>query len=304
VTQSWRPGWYDDPSGDPGRLRWWDGAAWTGISRERMPQEPSVPGPGSAEALAWSQADVLDADARPDRSRSAWVVALGIVGLIGVLVLTGALPGLGKESGPPVSVPEVAPLPGPPTLGPGGPPQLPTTPAPRPVSGRVADPAAALSYDVLPGDWRAFDLPAFVGMLGTAGYYRIVQDSTPSGGQYWATVTSGLVLPSTVKRGDLAGTANALVAALDEAYYPKHSRTHVVRRKTTVDGHAAYLYRYLAVFDPLASRGYTAKSEQVIVVVVDTGRDLPAAFYASLPDTVKSTWPSIDSLLKSLRVLR
>jgi hypothetical protein len=321
VTQPWPPGWYDDPSGEQGRLRWWDGAGWSGIARDRMPTEqaplpgpgepPGLPGqPGQPEPLAWSPAEVLDSDGRmPERARYTWAIALGIIGLIGVLVLTGALPGLGgsgqgSASGRPgVSVPEVAPLPGPPTLGPSELP-LPATPSPRPVSGRVVDPAAGMSYDVLSGAWRAFDLPPFVGMAGTAGYYRIVQQSTPSGGQYWATVTSGLVVPGMVKRGDLGATAASLVTALDEAYYPKHTRSQVVRHKTTVDGHAAYLYRYLARFDRLASTGYAAQSEQVIVVVVDTGRDLPAVFYVSLPDLVRSAWPSVDSLIRSIRVLR
>lgn len=342
MTQRWQPGWYDDPSGDPGqiasraappgetggprfaaghpgmpaagapptplgRLRWWDGVGWSGITRDRMPneQEP-FPGPGSADALAWSPADVLDADDRPDRSRTAWVAALGILGLIAVLVLTGALPGLGgggHGSAAGVSVPQVAPLPGPPTLGPSDEPQLPREPVPRPVSGRVADPAAGLSYDVLPGDWRAFDLPPFLGTLGTAGYYRVVQESTPNGGQYWASVTSGPVVPGAVVKGDLGATAGRLVHELDAEYYPKHTRTHVVRRKTTVDGHAAYLYRYLAVFDPAAAKGYLARSEQVIIVVVDTGRDLPSLLYVTLPDLVRSSWPSVDSLLRSVRVL-
>jgi len=62
--------------------------------------------------------------------------------------------------------------------------------------------------------------------------------------------------------------------------------------------------RYKAVFDPVAAKGYSAKSEQVVVLVVDTGLDVPAALYASLPDTVRDLWPSIDGLLAGVRVIR
>jgi len=62
--------------------------------------------------------------------------------------------------------------------------------------------------------------------------------------------------------------------------------------------------RYRAVFDPARAEGYTAESEEVAVLVVDTGEPLPSALYISLPDTVRTLWSSIDSLISSVRIVR
>lgn len=35
-------GWHPDPAGGPGRLRWWDGQAWTGHVHEQAPAAPAV----------------------------------------------------------------------------------------------------------------------------------------------------------------------------------------------------------------------------------------------------------------------
>jgi hypothetical protein len=168
----------------------------------------------------------------------------------------------------------------------------------------MVDPAAGLSYDVLPGQWLVWDKFTFDGTLGSVGYYRVLQKETPGVGEYWANVTSGLVSPAAASRDDLVATSRRLVTGLDTVYYPKHTRRSVEQRPLTVDGHPAYLVRYLAVFDPVASRGYQAKSEQVTVLLVDTGRQLPAALYISLPDTVRSTWALVDGLIGSVRVIR
>jgi hypothetical protein len=304
VTDPREPGWYDDPGGDVGRLRWWDGSAWSGITRERMAHERgAVP----RQPAAWSAAEVLDGDDRVRRPRWTWATVLGVLGVIGVLVLTGAFPGLDtstvNSTAPgPAAVPSPTDEPAPAPDFPTALPSLPS-PSPRPVSGPIVDPVAGLRYDVLPGAWRAWDMFTFEGMLGTAGYYRVLQEDTPGGGEYWANVTSGLVTPAAASRADLVATARRLVDGLAAGYYPKHVRRDLRQRAITVDGRPGYLVRYLAVFDPAASAGYQAKTEQVTVLVVDTGRTLPAVLYVSLPDTVKASWPAVDALLASVRVL-
>jgi Protein of unknown function (DUF2510) len=295
VTDPRPPGWYDDPSGSADRLRWWDGSAWTSIDRERMPHERApVPLPD----VDWSRRELLDSEARPPRRRGPWIAVLLAVGLIGGLVLTGVLPGVGHRRHGNSAAPSPTPVP---TFEP-QPSPVPTTPVP--VSGRVTDPASGLSYDVLPGDWRAWDLTPFSGMIGTAGYYRVVQERTPTGGPYWANVTSGLVISDSAGSAGLAAAADQLATALDAAYYPKHTRTDVVGRATQVDGQPAYLVHYIATFDSKAAAGYTAKTESVTVLLVDTGRVRAAALYISLPDTVRSLWASVDGLIASVRVTR
>jgi len=313
VTDVRPPGWYDDPSGEPGRLRWWDGSDWTGIGRAPTPQEQRL---GGARPP-----DVLDSEAgRPGspRPRGRWLAVLLAVALIGGLVLTGRLPGLGGgrpagsaasgaseptagQTEPAATEPSATE---PPTTE--VPVPLPTsaspTPSPKPVSGRFSDYQARLSYDVLPGSWRAWDLAPFAGLVQTAGYYRVVQQRTPAGEQYWANVTSGRVAGSGAL--DLRRAANLLAAGLAAEYYPAHRRRSVVERATTVDGRPAYLVRWLAVFGPRRAAGYLAKSELVVVLVVDVGRDRTSALYVSLPDPVRSAWSSLDGLLASVRVLR
>jgi hypothetical protein len=213
-----------------------------------------------------------------------------------LIVAVAGLPGRRTEGG----LAERTPGPGPATI-------MPTDPAPptaRPVSGRFEDRVAKLSYDVLPGRWREWDRESFQGLRSTLGYYRVTQENAPRDQTYWANVNSGPVDSRTAVAGDLAKTADRLVTTLGDEYYPKHTRTGLVRRTLTVDGAPAALVRYKAVFDPVAARGYSAKSEQVVVLVVDTGLDVPAALYASLPDTVRDLWPSIDGLLAGVRVIR
>lgn len=183
-------------------------------------------------------------------------------------------------------------------------PPEPAPTSPRPVSGRVVDRVAKLSYDVLPGQWTEWDRDTFSGLLSTIGYYRVTQESAPNSQTYWANVTSGAISPRVTVPGDLRASAGRLVATLAEDYYPAHTRQQLAERELTVDGAKAHLVRYRAVFDPARSEGYAAKSEEVAVLVVDTGEPLPSALYVSLPDTVRTLWPSVDSLIASVRIVR
>jgi hypothetical protein len=269
------------------------------MAHERAVLPPEAP-------ATWSSGDVLDTAVapRPLRVRWSWVVALVGIGLVGVLLLRDSFQGLdstGADASGPSGQGTLSPLP-PPESSFDPPP--PTTRSPRPVSGRIVDPAAGLSYSVLPGQWRAWDMAPFTGMISTVGYYQVVQELTPTGGEYWANVGSGPVNAAFLKPRDLAGTARGLVDALASGYYPKHSRRDALQRAITVDGRPGYLYQFVAAFDPAASRGYDAKSEQVTLLVLQTARLAPAVFYVSLPDTVKDSWPTVAALIASIRVLR
>jgi Protein of unknown function (DUF2510) len=292
VSDDRQPGWYADPSGDPDRLRWWDGSAWTGIDRARMPHEQAMP---VAPPAGGGPGDLLDSEARPLPGLPwRWIAVLLAVTVLGGLVLTGRLPGLSGGLGDRTLTSQAPPSVGGPTSPP------PTTP--RPVTGRLVDGTARLSYDVLPGRWQSWDRDSFEGLVTTSGYYRVVQQETPEGGPYWANVTSGPVSPSLLGI-TLQASARRLASTLDAAYYPAHTRRGTVERAVTVDGHNAFLIRWLTVFDSTQTGGYLAKSEVVAVLVVDIGRDVPSALYLSLPDPVRSAWPSVDALLDSVRVL-
>ena len=285
MTEARPPGWYDEPGGDRALLRWWDGRSWTPVTRSRSVFE-RLPEPVAVEVL----------DAAPPRPpRRGWVIAALAAAVLLVIVVAG-LPGRRTDGG----LAEGGPGPGSATI-------MPTDPAPttaRPITGRFEDKVAKLSYDVLPGSWREWDRESFQGLQSTLGYYRVTQENAPRDQTYWANVNSGPVDSRTAVAGDLAKTADRLIKTLGDEYYPQHTRTELVRRTLTVDGAPAALVRYKAVFDPVAAEGYSAKSEQVVVLVVDTGEQLPSALYVSLPDTVRDLWPSIDGLLASVRVIR
>lgn len=284
------PGWYDEPSGDRASLRWWDGRSWTAVTRTRSPgEEAPEPDP---------PADVLDSG-EPGQGPSHRTLVLAGVGvaIVALLLLVG-LPSGGRDeqrpTGLPTSGPDFTVLPRP---------DPPTTTAPRPVTGRVTDRVSRLSYDVLPGEWREWDRETFRGLQSSIGYYRITQESAPNQQTYWANVVSGVVDPRLVTKPDLAGAASQLVTVLARDYYPQHTRGEETRRALTVDGAPAYLIRYMAMFDPDAAKGYLAQNEAVTVLVVDTGDERPSALYVSLPDTVRNLWPSVESLLASVRVV-
>jgi hypothetical protein len=264
------------------------------VTRERAPFEalpPDPPGPAGP-----GRGDVLDSvTAGRPWPRRGWLAGLLAAAAVVLIAVVGLPSGSGQrlaDGGP-----------GPERTGLATPPEpAPTTP--RPVSGRVVDRVARLSYDVLPGDWREWDRDSFSGLLSTIGYYRITQQSAPNAQTYWANVTSGAVSPRVGVRDDLRGSATRLVDTLAAEYYPPHTRQQLAQRTLTVDGADAYLVRYRAVFDPARAEGYAAKSEEVAVLVVDTGQPVPSALYVSLPDTVRALWPSIDGLLSSVRVVR
>lgn len=284
------PGWYDEPGGDRASLRWWDGRAWTPVTRERAPSElQDTPRPPP---------DLLDSGPvrPPGGIRRGWLGAAAAVLAVGLLVAL-LRPGVGEGNG----LAGRTPGPGPATMAPSEP--APTTA--RPVTGRFTDRVARLSYDVLPGEWREWDRESFTALQSTLGYYRITQENAPNSQTYWANVNSGPVAPNVVARdGSLAATARRAIATLADRYYPRHTRDGVAERLLTVDGAPAAVISYRAVFDPAAAAGYAARSEQVVVLVVDTGRELPSVLYISLPDTVRDLWPAVDPLIASVRLVR
>ena len=284
MTEARPPGWYDEPGGDRASLRWWDGRSWTSVTRVRSPSE---------QLPAAAPAEVLDSERPPSASRRGWVVA-GVVTAIVLLVAVVGVPGRKSGEG------DLArPGAGPATLLPPEP--IPTTPTP--VTGRITDRVARLTYDVLPGPWREWDRDVLLGMRSTIGYYRVTQENAPNAQTYYANVNSGPVADDTDVPGDLAGTARAVLAGL-QRYYPRHTRSGLTQSDLRVDGAAASVIRYRAVFDPAAAQGYAAKSEEIVVLVVDVGEPMPSVLYVSLPDTVSPLWPSIDPLLASVRVVR
>lgn len=82
------PGWYPDPAGVPGQLRYFDGAAWT----QQVQQEGSAPGASADPAGVRTTP--------PSRGRWLWVSAAGVFLVVLALVMVWLFRPGGQVSGP------------------------------------------------------------------------------------------------------------------------------------------------------------------------------------------------------------
>ena len=78
-----QPGWYPDPSGPPGQMRWWDGTRWT----EHLQPAPGAAPPGAPARSSSSNTLVII------------LVVLGVLAVLGIggCVACAALVGEGAE---------------------------------------------------------------------------------------------------------------------------------------------------------------------------------------------------------------
>jgi len=77
-------GWYPDPSGDPSRLRYWDGSGWTDYYSNVMPAQTPQPGYGSLYQPQIQQS-VQPARKNPGKGLGVASLVLGIVGIFTAL---------------------------------------------------------------------------------------------------------------------------------------------------------------------------------------------------------------------------
>lgn len=114
-------GWYDDPTGGPGDLRWWDGQQWTEHVRRGQSAPPSSallpPAPGSTTAgttptvpfpVAISDAlrRVGDYSGRTSRSGYWWwaLASFGVLVVLGAFAQVFSDPVTGDPSSPVAAV--------------------------------------------------------------------------------------------------------------------------------------------------------------------------------------------------------
>jgi hypothetical protein len=282
------PGWYPDPDGAPGLVRWWNGVSWSDVAT------PAGPGVAVQQPVGYAPRPFDPAVPQPAPPSggiaTGWIVGLGVLGLV-LVVLIGFLVASGGEddvtADPPIT--ETVPAPSGPTF-PSG-------------TVRIIDEAAGISYPFLGEGWFEWDLGEQYEISAISGQYFTTQEEVPDGGIFIAQCTSGPVAdgygwggPST-----LAGTVQTLADSAIANYYPYPNEREVRRdEERTVDGHAAHLYEFQLTWDVA---GYDSSGERAAMLLIDVGRPAPALLYISIPNTHAELYGVIDRVLEDVDVL-
>ena len=284
-TSSAPPGWYPDPDGAPGMVRWWNGAGWSDVTTPvgpgvavqapagppaRAPEPATPPGPG-----------------RPPQ-RTGWVVGLSVLGLV-LVVLVGFL--VGRPSG---SLDDTGPTALPPPGGSGS--------AFPPGTLRIVDEAAGIAYPYLGQGWLEYDLEDVAETTSVAGQYLVTQEVTPDGGSFIAQCTSGPLAPLFVPgAGGLQPTLAQVADSVRLNHYPSPNEREILRDEArTVDGAPAHLLEFDLSWDV---GGYEATGERAALLLVDVGRPAPALLYLSIPNTHAELYGVIDRVIDGVEVL-
>ena len=287
------PGWYPDPDGTPGLVRWWTGATWSDVAT------PAGPGVAVQSSPVLAPPAPLPAPAPPEEPptggglRSSWVIGIALLVLVAVVGGAVFLGRSGSEQ-PVAEAPVGAPSPQP----------LPRTgPAFPPDTVRIIDEESGISYPYLGDGWSEFDLGMQAEVTAIAGQYFTTQDLTPEGTTFIAQCTSG-PLAEGLGWGGPATLQTTTQTVADSArfnYYPRPNERRVLRDEArTVDGHAAHLYEFQLTWDV---PGYDASGERAAMLLIDVGRPSPALLYISIPNTHAELYGVIERVIDAVEVL-
>lgn len=292
------PGWYPDPDGTPGLVRWWNGLTWSDVTTPAgpgvavgRPFEPS-PAPSSSPSSSWDSWG--SPEPSPPRRPRRTPLLLGLAGfvLVLVLVLAGLLSGAGgTDPDPDDEAPVAAAAPAPGREFPPG-------------TVRIVDEAAGISYPFLGAGWFEWDRGVQLEMAAVAGQYFVTQDDLPGeSGVFIAQCTSGPLAPFYGWAGPatLQSTATAVADSVRSRYYPEPNEREIRRDEAvTVDGAAAWVVEFDLTWD---AEGYDASGERAALLLIDVGRPAPALLYLSVPNTHAELYGVIDRVLTDVEVL-
>ncbi|MGY5882801.1 DUF2510 domain-containing protein [Modestobacter lacusdianchii] len=289
------PGWYPDPDGAPGLVRWWNGQVWSDVTTPAGPGvsvgrsfEPSATPRTSTAWDTWG-----DPAPRRPRRRTGLLLGLGALAVIAVLALVAVLTGgddaattAAEDDDPPIAAPA----------------QPRSTFPPGTV--RIIDEAAGISYPFLGDGWFEWDRGVQWETTETAGQYFVTQEDLPGAVDVFiAQCTSGPLVEGYGwgGAGTLEGTTQALADSVRQLYYPQPNERTVRRDEPlTVDGAAAWVYEFDLTWD---AAGYDATGERAALLLIDVGRPAPALLYLSIPNTHAELYGVIERVLADVDVL-
>ncbi|SEF94618.1 hypothetical protein SAMN04489712_102592 [Thermomonospora echinospora] len=168
--------------------------------------------------------------------------------------------------------------------------------------GMVADRRSGLAYPRFAAPWQ---LPTKKNRLGTAGWSgQQVAVTERNGARVWyGQLLTGVLQPSLA--GEFKGprslkrvTVMARDGLVEQYYAFPHKERPLASQPLNVGGRKGWLVSsYLTYQRP----GIKATGEVVAVAVIDTGRDVPAVVFASMPNTHRKLWPDVNAFINRLK---
>jgi hypothetical protein len=288
------PGWYPDPDGARGQVRWWNGVSWSDLTTPAGPGVAVQHAPELAPQRSSASSSGLIAPPEPPpgerRGGVRWVVGLAVVALVAVFGVALLL-NRDERADPPIADPPPASS------------EAPSRPTFAPGTVRIIDDEAGVSYPYLGDGWFEWNLTGQIETTNTAGQYFVTQEVTPDRTTFIAQRTSGALGEGYGWSGP-ASLESTLAAVADNVrgnYYPAPNEREVLRDEgRTVDGHDAWLYEFQLSWDVA---GYEATGERAALLLVDVGRPAPALLYISIPNTHAELYGVIDVVLDDVDVL-
>jgi Protein of unknown function (DUF2510) len=283
------PGWYPDPDGAAGLVRWWDGGAWSDVTTPAGPGVTVQRAPTLTPAPPRPPAPAPEPKAPRRSFPTARVVGLSVLGLVAVLVIGLLVGRSGDGSAATPAANSGTAVPSGPTFAPG--------------TVRIVDQQAGISYPWLGENWLEWNLGLQYETTAVAGQYFTTQQHIPVPGEFIAQCTSGPVADGYGWAGPatLQSTLARLADSVRRNYYPAPNERKVLRDEDrTVDGAAAHLYEFDLSWHVA---GYDSTGERAALLLIDVGRPAPALLYLSIPNTHAELYGVIDQVLADVQVL-
>ncbi len=171
-------------------------------------------------------------------------------------------------------------------------------------AGRITDRVAGISYVRFAPPWHR---PKMMNR-DTTGAQLIDGNRTGKLGTYWYIAVYSGPLPAkfaTAAPGLYALRAGAELYGRDWAdglYEDSDRRTEIAGRSLRIDGHRAWVSAFRMTHTDSLPR--VEKSQTEVVITVDTGRRTPALVTVTVPSNKPALLPDINTVVRSLHVVR
>ncbi|MEO3786553.1 hypothetical protein ABGB12_24775 [Actinocorallia sp. B10E7] len=171
-----------------------------------------------------------------------------------------------------------------------------------PVTGVLADPNSGLSVPQLGGGWVEPTKKNKLAQSGWSGQQILVTEK--KGTQLWyGTVLTSPLGPVErriwAKGGDLEQNAAAVASSLEDRLYGfPHKTSELASQPLKAGGRDGWLVARYLKYDRAPVR---STAEVVVTVLVDTGKQYPSVLFVSMPNTHKTLWPDINTVISQLK---